>query len=39
MGFQPMKCNMMQFTRKRINKVNAVYSIEGTVLENVDNIK
>ena len=28
----------MQLTRQRIKKINAVYS-EGTVLENVDNIK
>ena len=39
MRFQPVKCNMMQLTRKRIKKINAVYSLEGTVLENVDNIK
>ena len=37
--FQPVKCNIMQLTRKRIKKINAVYSLEGTVLENVDNIK
>ena len=36
-----MKCNIMQLTRKRIKKkkINAVYSLEGTLLENVDNIK
>ena len=39
MRFQPVKCNIMQFTRKRIKKINTVYSLEGTVLENVDNIK
>ena len=39
MRFQPVKCNIMQLTRKRIKKINAVYSLEGTVLENVDNIK
>ena len=39
MRFQPMKRNIMQLTRKRIKKINAVYSIERTVLENVDNIK
>ena len=39
MRFQPVKCNIMQLTRKRIRKINAVYSLEGTVLENVDNIK
>ena len=35
MRFQPMKCNIMQLIRKWINKINAVYSLEGTVLENV----
>ena len=39
MRFQPVKCNIMQLTRKRIKKINAVYSLEGTVFENVDNIK
>ena len=39
MRFQPVKCNIMQLTRKRIKKINAVYSLEGRVLENVDNIK
>ena len=39
MRFQPVKCNIMQLTKKRIKKINAVYSLEGTVLENVDNIK
>ena len=39
MRFQPVKCNIMQLTRKRIKKINAVHSLEGTVLENVDNIK
>ena len=38
MRFQPAKCSIMQLTRKR-KKINAVYSLEGTVLENVDNIK
>ena len=36
MRFQPMKCNIMQLTRERTKKINAVYSLEGTVLENVD---
>ena len=36
MRFQPVKCNIIQLTRK---KINAVYSLEGTILENVDNIK
>ena len=39
MRFQPVKCNIMQLTRKRIKKINRVYSLEGTVLENVNNIK
>ena len=29
----------MQITRKRINKTEAYYTLEGTVLENVDSIK
>ena len=37
--FQPVKCNMMQLTNKRINKIEASYTLEGTVLENVDSIK
>ena len=36
MRFHPVKCNK-QLTRKRIKKINAVYLLEGTVLENVDN--
>ena len=39
MRFQPVKYNIMQLTRKRIKKINAVHSLEGTILENVDNIK
>ena len=39
MIFQPVKCNMMQLTRKHSNKIQASYTLEGTVLENVDNIK
>ena len=39
MRFQPVKCNMMQITRKRIKKIYASYTLEGTVLENVKNIK
>ena len=30
---------MVQITRKRINKVFATYTLEGTVLENVHKIK
>ena len=39
MRFQPVKCNMMQLTRKHLNKFQASYTLEGAVLENVDNIK
>ena len=39
MRFQPVKCNMMQLTRKRIKKIHASYSLEGTDLENVESIK
>ena len=39
MRFQPVKCSMMQLTRKRINKIHASYTLEGTDLENVDSIK
>ena len=36
-----LKCNMMQLTNKRINKIEASNTLEGTVtvLENVDSIK
>ena len=42
MRFQPVKCNITQITqitRKRIKKINASYSLEGTVLDNVEKIK
>ena len=41
MRFQPVKCNMMQLTRKRIKTIHASYTLtlEGTGLENVENIK
>ena len=39
MRFQPVKCNMMQMTNKRTNKIQASYKLEGTVLENVECIK
>ena len=39
MRFQPVKCNMLQLTNKRIYKIEASYTLEGTVLENVDSIK
>ena len=38
MRFQPVKCNMMQLTKKH-NKSQASYTLEGTVLENVESIK
>ena len=39
MRFQPVKCNMMQLTRKRIDKIHASYTLEGNDLENVEGIK
>ena len=40
MRFQPVKCNMMQLIRKRIKKIHASYTLEGTDLEKVEfNIK
>ena len=39
MRFQPVKCNMMQLTRKRIKKIHASYTLGGTDLENVESIK
>ena len=39
MRFQPVKCNMMQLTRKRIKKIHASYTLEETDLENVESIK
>ena len=36
--FQSVKCNLMQITRKWI-KINASYTLEGTVLENVEKFK
>ena len=38
MRFQPVKCNMMQLTKKR-NKIQASYTLEGSVLENIESIK
>ena len=37
--FLPVKCNMMQLTRKRIKKIHASHTLEGTDLENVESIK
>ena len=40
MRFQPVKCNMVQLTRKQIKKIHASsYTLEGTDLENVETIK
>ena len=39
MRFQPVKCNMMQLTRKRIKKIHASYTLEGTDLKNIESIK
>ena len=39
MRFQPVKCNMMQLTRKRIKEIHTSYTLEGTDLENVESIK
>ena len=33
MRFQPVKFNMKQLTRKLTNKMQASYTLEGTVLE------
>ena len=38
MRFQPVKCNMMQLTRKLIKKIHASYTLEGTDLKNVESI-
>ena len=39
MRFQPVKCNMMQLTNKRVSKMQASYKLEGTVLENAEHTK
>ena len=39
MRFQPVKCNMMQLTRKWIKKIHASCTLERTDLENVESIK
>ena len=39
MRFQPVKCNMVQLTRKRIKKIHASYTLEGADFENVESIK
>ena len=39
MRFQPVKCNMMTLRRKRIKKIHASYTLEGTDFGNVESIK
>ena len=39
MRFEPVKCNMMQLTNDGSSKIQANYTLEGTVLENVESIK
>ena len=39
MRFQPVKCKMMQLMKKLTHKIQASYTLEGTVLENVESIK
>ena len=39
MRFQPVKRNIMQITRKQIKKINASYTLEGSVLDNVEKVK
>ena len=39
MRFQPVKCNMMQLTRKRIKKIHASYTLVGTDLGNAESFK
>ena len=39
MRFQPVKCNMMQITRKWFKKIHASYTLAGTVLKKVESIK
>ena len=38
MRFQPIKCNMMQLTRKRIKKIHASDTLEGNDIENVESL-
>ena len=39
MRFHPVKCNILQLTKKLTNKFQASYTLERTVLENVESIK
>ena len=36
---QPVKCNIMQISRKITNETEACHILERTLLENVDSIK
>ena len=38
MRFQPVKCNMMQLINTPSSKIQANYTLVGTVLENVESI-
>ena len=39
MRFQPVKCNVVQLTKKWTKKMNAGYTLKGTDLQNVGKIK
>ena len=39
MRFHSVKCNLVEQTKRRSNKFQASYTLEGTVLENVEIIK
>ena len=39
MGYEIQTCQMQQLTKKLTNKIHASYTLEGTVLENVESIK
>ena len=39
MRFQSVECNLMQLTNKRSSKTQANYTLEGTVLKNVESVK
>ena len=39
MSVQPVRCNIMQITRKWIKKINACYTLKETVLGNIEKIK
>ena len=39
MRFQPVKCNIMQLTKKLTHTIQASYTLEGTVLQTVESIK